>query len=336
VGVSISQIRTALPHETLWNLTTSAVVARSLQVIEELGVADLIEDSPVSIDPLASRCGADPDALERVLRLLVAHEVFQLTPTGYTHSEASRLLRRDHPMSMGSFVRMMGLPALWSSFGALERAVRTGAPAIEVVEPDGFFAYLQARPDEAQIFGKAMTDKARADIHSLLHAYDFSPFRSIADIGGGQGHLLTAVLEAVPTARGILFDLPNVVNSLGTHSERLTPVAGDFFVNDLPHAELYLLMEVLHDWPDAESTAILRAIRRAASAGATVLLIEDVLPDESVDARARVLDVIMLAITGGRERTPSQFSMLLESAGFRVSGVIDTSGPMRIVEAIAV
>ena len=332
----MSQIRTVLPHETLWDLTTSAVVARSLQLVADLGVADSIDDSPVGISALASRCGADPDALERVLRLLVAHGVFDLTPMGCTHTEASRLLRRDHPMSMDAFARMMGLPALWSSFAALEPAVRTGAPAIGVVEPNGFFAYLQGHPEEARIFGLAMTAKARADIETILHTYDFTPFRSIADIGGGQGHLLTAVLDTVPAARGILFDLPEVISSLGPHSDRLAPVAGDFFVNDLPRAELYLLMEVLHDWPDAEATAILRALRRAASAGATLLLIEDVLPDEGIDARAHVLDVIMLAITGGRERSPSQFSALLDSAGFRLSAVIDTSGPMHIVEAIAV
>lgn len=181
-----------------------------------------------------------------------------------------------------------------------------------------------------------MTAKAAADIASVLEAYDFSRFGRIADIGGGRGHLLRAVLEAVPAAEGILFDLPEVIGTLEFEHERLTPQAGDFFVDPLPAADAYVLMEVIHDWADEESINILSAIRRAASPGAKAVIIENVLAEEQPDPRGQTLDIIMLSVTGGRERTPSEFGALLNRSGFRLEAVIETAGPLRIVEAAAV
>jgi O-methyltransferase domain len=180
-----------------------------------------------------------------------------------------------------------------------------------------------------------MTAKAGADVAAVLAAYDFGRFRTIADVGGGRGHLLRAVLDAVPTAEGVLFDLPGEIGALDVVHERLTPQAGDFFVDPLPAADAYVLMEVLHDWADAECVAILRAIRRAAPPGATLLVVESVLADERPDPRAQTLDVIMLTVPGGRERTASQFRDLFERAGLRHRGVVETTGPLGIVEATA-
>jgi hypothetical protein len=324
------------PHEIVWTLTNAVVPSKCLHLVAELGVADEVGDEPVSVAELASRCGADADALDRVLRLVAAHGIFERRPDGYVHTEASRLLRSDHPMSMRAFSRMMGLPVFAATFNALEHSVRTGSPAVELVESKGLWSYLQDHPGEAEIFGQAMTAKAAADIAAILAAYDFSRFGMIADIGGGRGHLLRAVLAAVPNIQGILFDLPEVIGSLDVDHERLTPQAGDFFVDALPAADSYVLMEVIHDWTDAECVAILSAIRRAASPGATVLVIEDVLPDDQVDARSQTLDVIMLCVTGGRERTVSQLGELFDRAGFRLAGVTETAGAMQIVEGTGV
>jgi hypothetical protein len=239
-------------------------------------------------------------------------------------------------MSMRAFARMIGLPVIWSSFAGLDSSVRTGAPAVEKTEPEGFWAYLQAHPGEARIFDQAMTAKARADIAAVLAAYDFRAFRTVADIGGGRGHLLQAVLDAVPTTHGVLFDLPDVVGALDVRSERLTPQAGDFFVDPLPPADAYVLMEVLHDWADVEAAAILGSVRRAAHPGSVVLIVESVVPEDHDDPHVHTLDLIMLAVTGGRERTAAEHDRLLHGAGFRLSAVVDTAGPLRIVEAIAV
>lgn len=327
--------QTPAPNRTVWELAQGIVASKALHVVAELGVADHLGTEPMTASELAKGCGADPDGLDRVLRLLCAHGIFQLAGSGYAHNDASRLLRRDHPQSMRDFARLNSLPIAWGAVGALGHAVRTGSPGAQRVHPDGFFAYLRDHPQEAEIFGHAMAAKARADITDVLAAYDFRRFRTIADIGGGRGHLLQGILETAPEARGILFDLPEVVDAVQIPSERIATQAGDFFVDALPAADVYLLMEVIHDWADSEASAILGAVRRACRPGATLLILEHIAPDSGVDAFSQTLDVVMLAVTGGRERTGAQLGRLLEANSFQLTGVTTTAGPMAIVEGIA-
>jgi O-methyltransferase domain len=322
------------PHEIVWELSNAVVASRSLHVVAELGVANHIDTEPVSIKQLATMCGADPTGLDRVLRLLATHGIFEARDDGYQHTAASRLLRDDDPRSMRAFPRMMGLPSFVAMFDRLAHSVRTGEPAAGLIDGGGMWAYLQQHPDEAEVFGQAMTAKAAADTAAIVAAYNFGRANTIADIGGGRGHLLRAILDSVPTSEGILFDLPAVIESFELGRERLTVRAGDFFVDPLPMADVYILMEVIHDWPDAEAAAILSAIHRASSPGARVLIIENVLGDTNSDQRGHTLDIIMLCVTGGRERTPEQFKELLEGAGFVNTTMIGTTGPLRIVEAI--
>lgn len=179
-----------------------------------------------------------------------------------------------------------------------------------------------------------MTAKAGAEGAAVVDAFDFRSYRTVADIGGGRGHLLRAVLDVAPDTEGILFDLPEVIDSLDIEHPRMRATAGDFFKDALPTAEAYVLMEVLHDWPDEECVAILAATRRAASENSTLLIIEGVLPEDHKDPRAATLDLIMLTVTGGRERTATSFGKLLQRAGWGIKGVVDTASPMRIVEAV--
>jgi C-methyltransferase len=325
--------QTLAPHEQIWALSTAAVPARCLQIAAELGIADHLEESPASVHQLAEACGADPERLDRLLRLLAAHGLFVAVDGGYVHSPASRLLRADHPMSMRAFSQMMGLEIFQASFAELGNAIRSGETAIERVAPGGLWPYLEQHPREQEIFGRAMTAKAAADAAAIVAAYSFRRFEEIVDVGGGRGHLLQAVVESAPQAHGVLFDLPDVVEAGGAQHPQLTRHAGDFFVDPLPAADCYVLMEIIHDWTDAEATKILQAVRRAAAPNARVLIIENALPETESDPRGRILDVIMLAVTGGRERTPSQFATLLESAGLTLVNVIDTDGPLKIVEA---
>jgi len=214
--------------------------------------------------------------------------------------------------------------------------VRTGRPSLETLEPQGLWAHLQGHPSEGEIFGRAMTAKASAEGAAVVDAFDFRPYRAIADIGGGRGHLLRAVLEAAPETEGILFDLPEVIDSLDVEHPRMRATAGNFFKDVLPTADAYVLMEVLHDWPDEECVAILAAIRRAAHEKSTLLIIEGVLPEDHKDPRAATLDLIMLTVTGGRERTATDFEKLLQRAGWGLNRVVETASPMRIVEAVPV
>jgi hypothetical protein len=322
-------------HETVRSLINAAIPARCLHLVAELGVADQVEGE-IDVAALAERCAVDPDSLDRVLRLLVSYGVFTRRGSTYSHNDASALLRSDHPRSMRAFAQMMGLPVFDETFARLTHTLATGAPAIESVSPGGLWTYLRSNPEAAETFNRAMEAKAQADIGAVVSAYDFQPFATVADIGGGRGHLLRAVLEAAPGARGILFELPGVVDSLPEPGPGLGYHRGDFFVDPLPRADCYVLMEIIHDWDDAEATSILRAIRSAASPGATVLIVEGIRDDDVDDPRAATLDVIMLALTGGRERTPAQLGALLGDAGFRTTTVIDTPSAMRVLEAVAI
>ncbi len=186
----------------------------------------------------------------------------------------------------------------------MAHAVRTGAPATTEAFPEGFWWYLAQHPDAGRVFNAAMQAKAQGAIAGILATYDFSGFRTIADIGGGHGHLLRAILDTVPTATGVLFELPHVIAEVAQlASERLTLHAGDFFRDALPTCDAYLLMEIIHDWGDEESVAILRAVRQAAAApGAKVLVIEAIIPDDPGPAWAKMLDIHMLMLLGGRQR----------------------------------
>jgi O-methyltransferase len=321
------------PHEAVWALATAGFAARCLHVVADLGVADHIDDHAVSVGDLAARCGVAADPLDRVLHLLATHGVFDRHGDAYAHTSASRVLRDDHPKTMRPFAQMMGLPLAWGALTELQHSVRTGRPSVEILEPRGLWAYLGEHAGEAEIFGRAMTAKAVAEVAAVLDAYDFGRFATIADIGGGRGHLLSAVLGAAPAAEGTLFDLPEVAATLDLRAPRLTVQAGNFFTDRLPAADAYLLMEILHDWADEECVEILGAVRRAAQDSSTLLVIEGVLAEQDSNPRPRTLDLVMLTVTGGRERTASELSALLERGGFRLDRVIDTASPMRVVEA---
>lgn len=310
---------------------------RCLHVVAELGVADALDDTPRTAADLAAEVGADADALARVLRLLAAHGVFATCGDAIEHSPASRLLRDDHPQSLRAFTRMFGLPLNWAIYGELWHTVRTGRPAVEAIHPAGFWAYLAAHPDEGRIFNAAMADKARGAVAAILATYSFASFGTIADVGGASGHLIQAVLDSNPSARGVLFDLPHVVAAVsGIASDRLTVQAGDFFRDALPRCDAYLLMEIIHDWADSDAVAILRAVRRAAPPGATVLLIETIIPDDPGPDWSKLLDVHMLALLGGRQRTRQEYAALLEQAGFAFEREIETGAGIAVLEARAV
>jgi hypothetical protein len=305
-----------------------------LHVAATFGVAEAIGDEPTDPSAIASRTGLDPDALRRILRLLAAHGVFEERAGSYAHNAASRLLRTDHPESLLPYVLMGGLPAFRQPYTELGTTVRTGRPARDW---RGLLEYLDNHRDEAAIFNAAMVAKSRAVLPAVVEAYDFARFDVIADVGGGRGHLLAAILERAPRARGILFDLPNVVAEAdSSRSPRMEIAAGDFFTDAPPAADLYLLMDLLHDWRDDDAAKILRSIRRSAPPHARVLIIETLVPEVSGPHFGKTLDVIMLAVTGGRERSRAEYAALLERSGLRLEQVLPTRSEYSIVEALAV
>jgi hypothetical protein len=325
------------PLVTLQQITGGYCLSRCLHVVANLGVADALEETPATAAQLAAAIGADPDALHRVLRLLASNGVFEAEGDRFRHSPASRLLRTDHPQSLRDLVRMLGLSINWAAFDSLEQSVRTGDPSAASVVPEGYWAYYAAHPEEGRIFNAAMAGKAHGQVAGVVEAYDFSSFSSIGDIGGGKGHLIRAVLEAAPTARGVLFDLPHVIADADRmESGRLRLMAGDFFKDELPACDAYLMMEVIHDWADAEAVAILKAVRRSAPPRSKLLLIESIVPEGSEPHWSKTLDILMLALVGGKQRTRKEYEALCAPAGFSIERQIDTRADISILEARAV
>jgi hypothetical protein len=289
----------------------------------------------MSAAQLAAATGSHPEALHRVLRLIASQHIFSRTDDDrWTHTPASRLLRTDHPQSVRSYVRMLGLPPMWRSAGALDQAVKTGKPVGNDVVEGGFWNYFAQHPEANTIFNEAMRGKALSQVSAVVERYDFSKFARIADIGGGHGHVIGAIVNANRGVHGVLFDQPHVVEQAREiASDRLTLQGGNFFTDEMPVADAYIVMEVIHDWGDAESETILRAIRRAAPARAKLLLIEGLIPDDPGPNWIKTLDVMMLDVLGGSQRTYPEYESLLARCGFSLQRKIDIGMDYWILEA---
>jgi hypothetical protein len=319
------------PAELLTSLANGHIVARALHVLAELGVADALGDGVASADELAERTSLDAGALGRLLRLVAAYGVFAAVDSGYAQTPASQLLRSDHPDSLLALVRMRGTPAMWNGFTELAHAARTGKP---VRDWPALVRYYAGHPDEAAIFDMAMTAKSRRVVPAVVAACDFPSESVVADVGGGRGHLLDAVLEANGGLRGILYDLPHVVAERA-ESARVRVVGGNFFEDAIPAADTYLLMDLLHDWTDDDARRILSAVRRSAPPTARVLIVETLVAETPGPHVSKTLDVTMLAVTGGRERTPSEHAALLAATGWRFARAVPTASQYSVVEAVA-
>lgn len=315
------------PHALLFDLATRAVAARCLHVVAALGVADALGAEGSHVDTLAASVDANADALARMLRLLAANGVFDVDLPVVRHNDASLVLRSDHPASMGPFAHMMGLPLSWEPLAALETTARTGRAGIFSLDDDGLFAYLDKEPEQHAIFDRAMTGKSGSWVPFVVDAYDFARHRTVADVGGGRGHLLNAIAERHPAVTPVLVDLPEVIARVAEErstGERVQLVAADFFTDELPSADAYVLMEIIHDWDDADAIRILQNVRRNATDDAAVLIVEAVLADTPDPDQAKTLDVMMLCVTGGRERTPDEYATLFAAAGLELVRVIRT------------
>jgi len=320
------------PSELVGSLAEGYVGSRCLHVVANLGVADVVDDEPCSLSEIANGLGVDAPSLGRLVRHLASLGIFAVSGDDVSHNAASRLLRHDHPDGLHPLTRMLGLPIIWDSLKSLEDTVRTGRPGTTFHDPDGFFAYLDAHPEESEVYDQGMTAMTTRRISKVVPCYDFSQFNVIADIGGGRGHLLRAVLDQTPGAQGVLFDRALVADGLES-LDRMSVQVGSFFADPLPAADCYLLSNVIHDWSDSDAVAILTALRTAAAPTATLLLFEFVVPDDAGQFEASDVDIYMLALVGGRERTLDEYTQLLAASGWRLQRTVATPS-QDILEAV--
>ena len=320
------------PAKIVTDLARAHITARCLHVIADSGAADAVGPTGATPAEIATHTGLDADALDRMLRLLAANGIFKHGANGrYEHSPASLLLRNDDPRSVRAHVRMNGMRAMWDRYTDLGDTARTGRPKHDWAS---LLAHLAAHPEESAIFNAAMLSKSRTVLPAVAAAYDFGGFGTFVDVGGGRGHLLEVVLERAPRARGVLFELAHVICD-ARPGPRLELKAGDFFADPLPAADCYLLMDLLHDWDDRDAARILQAVRRAAHSTSRVLIVETLVPESPGPHFGKSLDITMLAVTGGRERTAAQHAALLDAAGFAFTRVLPTSSEYSLVEAVA-
>jgi hypothetical protein len=309
--------------------------------LAELSVPDALRERPRSSDEVARELGLDADALYRVLRAATMIGLCEELPDrAFSLKPMGRALCTEPQASFRDFVVFMGTHGtrFWRR---LPDCVRQGKTAIEIETGQKPFEYLTGDPQVAELFNRAMTATSNVTCDAFVAVYDFSFAKTVVDVGGGQGRLLSAILRQAPNVRGILFDLPRVVSgaqanldSLGVAS-RVEIVAGDFFQKVPGGADCYVAKTVIHDWSDEDARKILSNIRNAMAPSARVLLYEAIVSPRNTASFAKFLDLEMIVNAGGRERTVDEYRVLLASAGLKLERVVATAGPMSIVEACA-
>ncbi|MDR2988580.1 MAG: methyltransferase [Nocardiopsaceae bacterium] len=320
-------------------LITRSLLVQAVFVACRLGIPDLLAASAKTAEELAAATGAQAAALRRLLRALTGLEVVAVEDDRFALTSLGRSLRAG-PHSVAESATFFGTPAVWSAWGALGDAVIDGEAAFRHVHGTDAFGYWSAHPDEMAAFQAFMSAQSRLQIPAVLSAYDFTPARTIVDVGGGQGALLAALLAVNTSARGVLFDRPDVVAGSGPV---LAPVAsrcqvapGDFFRTVTAGADTYVLKHVLHDWDDARAASILRNIHDAIIPGGRLITIETVMPSGNEYHHAKFLDINMLVLSeGGLERTDEEYRALLDEAGFTLTRVVPTPAALSVVEAIS-
>jgi hypothetical protein len=338
----------AIPQElppplVLFQLLTGKWALQTLAAAAELGVFDRIGDTPRTAVEIAADSGYHEGNLYRLMRALASLGLLsEADDRRFALTAAGTLLRKDVPAPFATGARMLG--SEWHNLASsgLAEAVRSGAKPFRLKHGKPLFEWLKEHPQELEVFHNAMSFNTASATEAVLGAYDFSRFKRIADVGGGQGEFLARVLQAAPAATGILFDLPEAVAAGGQAvlekagvQPRCEIVGGDFFTAVPGGCDAYLLKYVVHDWGDDEGATILSRCAEGLAPGGRVLLFETVLPPSGAKSLQTLVDIEMLIVTDtGRERTEQEFGALLARAGLKIQQIIPTPSPLSIVEAV--
>ncbi|MFD7646092.1 methyltransferase [Streptomyces albidoflavus] len=329
------------PTDDLMEMVVAGCTAQAIHTAAKLGVADVLAEGPRTAEEIAAEVGAHSDGVYRLLRALTTRSIFaELPGRRFALTPMADALRSGAPNSVRALVLMAGHPITQETWGQLTHSVVTGEPAFWKLRGMRVFEYLARDEEYAGLFNQAMTFSSNIEIPTVLEAYDFSRFGTIVDVGGGQGRLLAAILQATPEAHGILLDIESVTAGAqqlladAGVADRCTVRSGSFF-DDVPAgADAYVLKHVLHDWPKDKAVEILRSVRAAVPDGGELLLVALVLPDDDSPHLGKVVDLDLLLEFGGRHRTAEEYRELLAEAGFELRRIVPTAGAASVVEAV--
>ena len=326
----------------VFRMASAYWASQTIYVAAKLGIADVLGEGSKSGDEIASATGANGNSLARLTRALVGLGLLSVDGGGrFRLTGIGASLQSSRPGSMRSLILMLG-EEHYQAWGKLIHSVKCDTPAFDQVFRRPLFEYLAENAAAAQTFNEAMSDLTSLMALATILAYDFSGSRVVADIGGGHGMLLDSILRTNPATKGILFDSEQVIAAAGRHiwnqggGDRRQGVGGDFFESVPAGADTYILKNVLHDWSDEQALRILQNCRRAMDSHAKLLVIEMVLPLADDAVFGSLLDLNMLVMSGGRERTKDEYCSLLEKTGLHLTQVIPTLAPVSILEAMPV
>jgi len=329
------------PSEVLMQLSIGYMMSAALHTAAHLRIADLLKDGAKSTRELAAARGTHEDSLYRVMRPLASAGVFNETaPRTFELTAAGHHLRTDHEESFRDMVLWMGNEFHYRTYPEMLHAVKTGDTVVEKVYGESCFGHLEKDKELGEIFNRAMTMFSRMLGPAVLEAYDFSSLngKTLVDIGGGHGYLLSLILKKYPDIRGVIFDLEHVhVGAQERISEtglagRCESCGGDFFTS-VPCGDAYIMKHIIHDWNDEKALTILKNCNAAGRGKTRVILVEAVLTPGNEPHFAKWLDLEMLLLPGGRERTQAEFAQLFERAGFTLTQVLQTKSPVCVLEA---
>ncbi|WP_459710559.1 methyltransferase [Actinophytocola sp. KF-1] len=325
----------------LLGILSSSWVAQCCYAVAKLGVPDLLADGPRSVDELAARSGASPDVLARLLRGMASIGLFRRTaPRTYALTSVTECLRSDVPHSLRQMAILDG-EEVFRSFADILHTVRTGAPAFDMIYGEPFYDYINGNHAVAATFADAMNAN---QVPKALAACDLSGVGTLVDVGGGSGGLLAEVLATHPGMRGVLLELPEAIRAAGKKlaeaglAGRVDLVEGSFFDGVPEGGDAYVLARVLHNWQDDKAVRILRRVHAAMAPGTRLVVFEQLVPDEDSDpdAASGMVDLLMLVLLEGHDRTEQHYRRLLTDAGFAIETVHHGSGPSADSAIVAV
>lgn len=332
------------PQGKIAQMLTGYWVSQMIHVAAKLDLAGLLKDGPRTADDLAQATATHPRSLYRLLRALAGLGIFaETTPRTFTMTPLSEALLDGVPGSQRAMAIMTG-EEHFLSWSELLYCVQTGKTGFEKIYKKLPFDYLAEHPAQAANFDAAMTSVHGQETPAMLAAYDFSGIKVLADVGGGNGSLIAATLQKHPQLAGILYDLPHVIERAKKNlaaaglADRCRCLPGSFFEEIPAGADAYLMRHIIHDWDDPESITILKNVRKAMgnNTSAKLLVLETVIPPGNDPMFGKLLDLNMLVIPGGLERTESEYRELFDTAGFRLNRIVPTSTEVSVVEALPV